>query len=242
MNIVKPYKDQASGKKEQIAEMFDSIANRYDFLNHFLSFGIDKYWRQKAISILKQHDVSTILDIATGTADFAIEAAHRTNASIEGIDISEKMISIGYEKIQKKKLQARISLHLGDAESLSFSEDNFNAVTVAFGVRNFENLHSGLKEMFRVLKKNGIVVILEFSTPRKFPVKQIYSFYFKAILPFFGKVFSKNYPAYKYLPESVFNFPDGEKFLEKLQEAGFSNCCEQRLTCGIASIYTGMKI
>ncbi len=241
METIKPYKDQVGSKKTQVERMFDSIALHYDFLNHFLSFGIDRYWRNKAISILKKHEINKILDVATGTADFAIEAAKKINTFIEGIDISENMLAIGRKKILKKGLQQRITLSIADAESLHYSNDSFDAVTAAFGVRNFENMHNGLTEMYRVLKLNGITLILEFSKPAKFPFKQLYTFYFKAILPAFGKIISKDKSAYKYLPESVFNFPDGKNFLDKLQKAGFSNCQSKKLTFGIASIYTGEK-
>jgi demethylmenaquinone methyltransferase / 2-methoxy-6-polyprenyl-1,4-benzoquinol methylase len=241
LKTIRPYKDQVSGKKEQIVSMFNAIARRYDFMNHFLSFGVDKYWRNKAISILKERPVKNILDIATGTADFAIKAALKTRAHVEGIDISENMLNIGRKKITKKKVQDYISLSIGDAESLQFPNETFDAVIVAFGVRNFENLHLGLTEMYRVLNLKGIAVILEFSRPNKFPLKQIYFFYFRTVLPLIGKLISKDKSAYSYLPESVFNFPAGEKFITELKMAGFSNCQIKKLTFGIASIYIGRK-
>ena len=241
LKTIRPYKDQAAGKKEQIVGMFNAIARRYDFMNHFLSLGIDRYWRNKAINILNELPVKKILDIATGTADFAIKAARKTKAHVDGIDISENMLELGRKKIQKKKLQDSISLSVGDAESLQYPDKTFDAVIVAFGVRNFENLSLGLTEMYRVLNSNGTAIILEFSRPTKSPLKQIYSFYFKIVLPLFGKLISKDKSAYSYLPESVYNFPDGDTFICELKNAGFSNCQIKKLTFGIASIYIGRK-
>jgi demethylmenaquinone methyltransferase/2-methoxy-6-polyprenyl-1,4-benzoquinol methylase len=241
LKTIRPYKDQAASKKEQIAGMFNAIARQYDFMNHFLSFGIDKYWRNKAINVLNEQPVRKILDIATGTADFAIKAAKKTKAHVDGIDISENMLELGRKKILKKKLQEYISLSVGDAESLQYPDKTFDAVIVAFGVRNFENLNLGLTEMYRVIKSHGTVIILEFSRPTIFPLKQFYSFYFKTVLPLFGKLISKDKSAYSYLPESVYNFPDGDTFISELKKAGFSNCQTKKLTFGIASIYIGRK-
>jgi demethylmenaquinone methyltransferase / 2-methoxy-6-polyprenyl-1,4-benzoquinol methylase len=238
---VKPYQDAQGSKKDQIARMFDSIAHKYDFLNHFLSLGIDRYWRRKAISFLKKRNVRTLLDVASGTGDFAIAAAGMKEITVEAIDISQKMIEGGIEKIQKAGLDNRIHLHYGDSEDIQFADNTFDAVTAAFGVRNFENLNKGLSEMCRILKPGGIAVILEFSRPRLFPVKQIYNFYFRVLLPWAGRQISKDKSAYSYLPESVFKFPSGKDFIEELQRAGFTNCSNKILTFGIASIYTGNK-
>jgi demethylmenaquinone methyltransferase/2-methoxy-6-polyprenyl-1,4-benzoquinol methylase len=239
---VKPYKDKEGSKKEQVAGMFDSIAHRYDFLNHFLSGGIDKIWRKKAIAKLYNRNVVYMLDIATGTGDFAIEASRRIKGiQIKGIDISEQMLAVGREKIVKRSLQSCIELAYGDSENLQFQPNTFDAITAAFGVRNFENLNKGLSEMHRVLKPGGMVVILEFSKPSKFPFKQLYNFYFKYILPIIGKIVSKNNSAYTYLPESVKHFPDGKLFINELEKAGFENCNYKSLTFGIATIYTGVK-
>lgn len=236
-----PYKNQANGKKEQVAQMFNNIAYRYDFLNHFLSLGIDTIWRRKAINCLKDINPRRILDVASGTADLAIEALRLNPDEIIGIDISEEMLSIGQKKIERKGLQRKITLQKGDSENLQFNDDSFDAITVAFGVRNFENLEKGLSEIFRILKPNGRLVILEFSKPRKFPVKQIYNFYFKQILPFVGKLISKDKSAYSYLPESVDLFPENQKFISILEKCGFVNCINRQLTFGVASIYTGEK-
>jgi demethylmenaquinone methyltransferase / 2-methoxy-6-polyprenyl-1,4-benzoquinol methylase len=236
-----PYKDQQGTKKEQVAQMFNSIAKRYDFLNHFLSMGIDKIWRRKAISKLKGRQITRLLDIATGTGDFAISASKIKNVIIDGIDISEQMLAVGRKKIEKKELQHRIIFHTGDSENIQFPDNSFEAITVAFGVRNFENLEKGLSEMFRVLKPGGIAVILEFSKPKRFPVKQLYNFYFKHILPLLGRMVSKDSSAYTYLPESVNQFPDGGNFIDKLKEAGYTKCNYNSLTFGIASIYIGEK-
>jgi len=240
--VTTPYKNLKSSKKEQIASMFNNIARRYDFLNHFLSFGIDKYWRKKAIKYLTRiSDNSIILDIATGTADFAIQAAKLNPKKIIGIDISEEMLLIGRKKIKKKFLNQKIILQKGDSEKLEFPNNMFDGVIVAFGVRNFENLKNGINEIYRVLKPNSTFAVLEFSKPSIFPIKQFYNFYFNIILPLIGKVFSKDNSAYRYLPESVNNFPDNNNFINELKVAGFSNCSLQRLTFGIVTIYTGVK-
>jgi demethylmenaquinone methyltransferase / 2-methoxy-6-polyprenyl-1,4-benzoquinol methylase len=238
---VVPYKDASGSKKSQVAQMFNSIAGKYDFLNHFLSAGIDIYWRKKAIGLLQKSKPARILDIATGTGDLAIEALKVNPEKVTGIDISEGMLAVGREKIQKKGLAHKIELLSGDSENLQFEANSFEAVTAAFGVRNFENLEKGLSEMHRVLKPGGRVVILEFSKPTAFPMKQAYNFYFKNILPVFGKVISKDQAAYTYLPESVQAFPDGNEFLKILDKVGFKNTQWQPLTFGICSIYTAIK-
>ncbi|NVN95577.1 MAG: bifunctional demethylmenaquinone methyltransferase/2-methoxy-6-polyprenyl-1,4-benzoquinol methylase UbiE [Bacteroidetes bacterium] len=221
--------------------MFNSIANRYDFLNHFLSMNIDYLWRKKVISILKPYHPESILDVATGTADLAIQATTLKPNQIIGIDISEEMLKIGQEKIVDKNKDSIIQLVNADAENIPFENDCFDACMVAFGVRNFEDLKQGLTEMHRVLKPNGKVVILEFSKPTQFPIKQLYGFYFKRILPFVGKLVSKNNNAYMYLPDSVSKFPERENFIILLKEIGFKELQVNLLTFGIASIYSGTK-
>ncbi len=240
MEVV-PYKDKEQGKKEQVAEMFNNISKRYDLLNHVLSMGIDILWRKKAVRMLKPFAPKIILDIATGTGDFAIESSRLKPTKIFGVDISEGMLEVGRKKIKAKKLDDVIEMQLGDSENLAFKDNFFDAVTVAFGVRNYENLKLGLSEMFRVMKPGGHVVIIEFSKPGKFPVKQIYNFYFKAILPTIGKLVSKDQSAYTYLPESVSAFPYGAKFLEIMNEVGFTETKSIPLTLGISSIYWGSK-
>ncbi len=240
-NTVTPYQS-SDGKKEQVAEMFDNIAPKYDFLNQLLSLGIHKGWRKKSVKLLIPFDPKFILDVATGTGDFAIEANKRLNPTkIIGVDISEGMMKFGREKLKKLKLDSKIELKLGDSENLPFSDNSFDAITVGFGVRNFETLEKGMAGMFRVLKPGGIVVILEFSRPRKFPIKQFYNFYFNHVTPFIGKLFSKDNRAYTYLPESVNAFPDGDTFLAIMKKTGFSDPTWQPLSFGIASIYTGRK-
>ena len=241
MSVIKPYNSSPKGKKEQVAEMFDHIAAKYDFLNHFLSFGIDKIWRRKAIRLLMKNDPADVLDVATGTGDFAIESFKAGAQKVVGVDISEEMLAVGRIKIQSLGLADRIILQKGDSEELSFGDNTFDAVTVAFGVRNFENLSLGIDELFRVLKQDGMVCILEFSKPRSFPVKHLYSFYSFYILPFFGRLFSKDRSAYRYLPKSVENFPDGEAFLAILTQSGFRKVKQYRQTFGVATIYTGLK-
>jgi len=240
MSVV-PYKNQKEGKKQQVANMFNNISKNYDLLNHVLSLGIDIIWRKKAIKMLKEDQPKLILDIATGTGDFAIEALALKPEKIIGVDISEGMLNEGRKKIKQKKLNHLIDLQIGDSEKLLFEENKFDAVIVSFGVRNFENLEKGLADMYRVLKPGGKTVILEFSTPKKFPMKQAYSFYFKYILPQIGKVISKDNSAYTYLPESVKAFPDGNDFINILERVGFKNTQCKTLTFGISSIYIGIK-
>lgn len=238
---ITPYGGEDLAKKDQVAKMFDNISPKYDLLNHLLSLGIDIQWRKKAIKLLKSTQPKSILDVATGTADFAIQSLSLKPEKVTGIDISEGMLEIGKAKIKKKNLDHIISLEKGDSENLQFIDNNFDAVIVAFGVRNFENLESGLENMLRVLKKDGKVIILEFSKPTSFPFKQIYNFYFKSILPIIGNVISKDNAAYTYLPESVQAFPQGSKFLEILNKTGFNQTECIPLTFGICSIYTGIK-
>ena len=241
MSVITPYSNSVKGKKEQVAEMFDNIAPKYDFLNHFLSFGIDKAWRRKAIRLLMKKRPENILDVATGTGDFAIEALKTGASEIVGVDISEEMLAVGRAKVRDLGIGNRITLQKGDSEELTFPDCSFEAVTVAFGVRNFENLSKGIDELHRVLKPGGVVCILEFSKPARFPVKQFYGFYSFYILPFFGRLFSKDNSAYRYLPESVEGFPDGEEFLSVLIKSGFSQTLQYRLTFGVATIYIGTK-
>ncbi|MCZ8355633.1 MAG: bifunctional demethylmenaquinone methyltransferase/2-methoxy-6-polyprenyl-1,4-benzoquinol methylase UbiE [Cyclobacteriaceae bacterium] len=238
---VLPYKNETSGKKEQVAKMFDNISHRYDFLNHFLSLGIDKLWRKKAIAFLKPHQPKVLLDVATGTGDFAIQAMELKPEKIVGVDISEGMLEVGRKKMKEKNLHTIIEMKSGDSENLPFADQTFDAVTVAFGVRNFENLEKGLREIYRVLKPGGLVVVLEFSKPESFPFKQLYGFYFKFILPKLGSWLSKDNAAYQYLPESVDAFPYGNAFLNVLNQVGFQQTHAKKLTFGISSIYTGKK-
>jgi demethylmenaquinone methyltransferase/2-methoxy-6-polyprenyl-1,4-benzoquinol methylase len=240
MTVV-PYKDTAGGKKEQVARMFDNISSKYDLLNHVLSLGIDIIWRKKAIRMLKMDQPKVILDIATGTGDFAIEALALNPDKVIGVDISEGMLEMGREKMIKKGLDTKIELKSGDSEQLPFDDNMFDAIIVAFGVRNFEHLEKGLGDMFRVLKPGGKAVILEFSKPKAFPFKQIYQFYFNWILPKIGKLISKDHSAYTYLPESVQAFPDGDKFTAILDKLGYKNTACKTLTLGISSIYVGTK-
>ena len=236
-----PYKDKNTSKKKQIAAMFNSISRKYDFLNHFLSFGIDILWRKRAIQTLEKNQPKLILDIATGTADFAIEALSLKPRKIIGVDISEGMLSVGRKKLITRNLTDKIELIIGDSEALPFKDNLFDAVIVSFGVRNFENLEKGLADMLRVLRPGGKIVILEFSKPKSFPFKQIYQFYFRWILPKIGKIISKDHAAYTYLPNSVKAFPDGDNFLHILNKIGFRKSQCTPLTLGISSIYSGSK-
>jgi demethylmenaquinone methyltransferase/2-methoxy-6-polyprenyl-1,4-benzoquinol methylase len=240
MSVV-PYKEQDAGKKEQVAQMFDNISPKYDLLNHVLSLGIDIYWRKKAIRLLRSEKPRIILDIATGTGDFAIEAAALKPEKIIGMDISEGMLQVGREKIKRLGLEKLIDLRQGDSERLPLEDNYFDAVIVSFGVRNFENLEKGLRDMHRVLKPGGTCVILEFSKPKAFPLKQLYYFYFRTILPLIGKVISKDQSAYTYLPESVQAFPDGEDFIGIFRQSGFNSTKCITLSFGISSIYIGKK-
>ena len=222
---VKPYKTEKKGKKEQIALMFNKISGSYDFLNHFLSFGIDIVWRRKALKNLKALAPQNVLDVATGTGDFAVEIVKELNPKkVTGVDISEGMLNLGKEKIAKKNLSNQITFELGDSENLPFENDTFDAITVAFGVRNFENLEVGLADMHRVLHPKGKTVILEFSKPKNnWFIRTLYSFYLTKLLPFFGKLVSGEKHAYKYLADSVMAFPDDDDFMKIMRNAGFKN-------------------
>ncbi len=240
MEVV-PYKDETATKKEQVARMFDNISHRYDFLNHFLSLGIDRGWRKKAIKLLAPTHPKVLLDVATGTGDFAIQALSLKPEKIIGVDISAGMLDVGRKKMDKRRIAHVIEMIQADSENLPFEQNKFDAVTVAFGVRNFENLDKGLKEILRVMKPGALLAVLEFSRPRRFPFKQGYNFYFKTILPKIGSWISRDKAAYSYLPESVEAFPDGDDFLTILKEAGYKNVSCKPLTFGISSIYIAQK-
>ena len=232
-----PY-ETGESKKQQVATMFNNVAGTYDFLNHFFSVGIDKLWRRKLVNLIGINRPKLILDVATGIADLAIAETRLQPDKIIGVDISEKMLDVGREKIKK---YPNIELQTGDSENLQFPENTFDAVSVSFGVRNFENVPAGLSEMRRVLKPKGKVFILEFSKPSNWLVQKLYYFYFCNVLPFVGKLISKDARAYTYLPESVRLFPDGQKFVELLQQAGYKNIECKPLTFGISTIYIGEK-
>jgi demethylmenaquinone methyltransferase/2-methoxy-6-polyprenyl-1,4-benzoquinol methylase len=238
---VKPYSEEGS-KRGQVSKMFNTIAPYYDFLNHLLSGGIDIIWRRKAIDCLKESDPKVIMDMATGTGDLAITAANRLNPEkIVGVDISVNMLDIGRKKISKKGMETLITMQEGSAENLPFPDNTFDAITVAFGVRNFENLNKGLKEMNRVLKTGGTLVVLEFSQPKVFPFKQVFNAYFKYILPLIGRITSKDPKAYQYLYDSVQAFPSGSEFENYLKNNGYKSNKWIPLTLGICSIYLGKK-
>jgi len=229
-------------KKEQVADMFNDISGRYDFLNRFLSAGIDISWRKKALEELREIEPKHLLDVATGTADVAIMAAKQLQPEkITGIDISEGMLDVGRKKIKEEKLEDTISLLRGDSEAINFKDETFDAVTVAFGVRNFMHLEKGLSEILRVLKPGGKLVVLEFSKPATPVVKSIYSFYMKIVTPGVGKLFSQNRDAYKYLDESIRQFPEGKDFTSILDQLGYHQTYSKTLSLGICSIYCGTK-
>jgi demethylmenaquinone methyltransferase/2-methoxy-6-polyprenyl-1,4-benzoquinol methylase len=228
-------------KKAQVAEMFNSIAGRYDFLNHFLSMGIDRSWRRKAISEAGKVSPKHILDVATGTGDLAIAALKLNPDTVTGVDIAHQMLEIGKNKLHKLRLQDKITLQYGDSEQLPFSDNSFDAITCAYGVRNFGDLQAGLKEMHRVLRTGGRVVVLEFSQPKTFLVKQLYKFYFRYILPLLGKIVSRHSNAYTYLPQSVMAFPEGSRFCSILEDCGFKNAKARPLTFGITTLYIAEK-
>jgi demethylmenaquinone methyltransferase/2-methoxy-6-polyprenyl-1,4-benzoquinol methylase len=237
-----PFKDSELGKKQQIAAMFDKIAFRYDFLNRFLSGGIDIYWRRRAIRELASTPTNTILDVATGTADMAIMMARYLSAShITGIDISTGMLEIGRQKITRLRMEEKISLQTGDSEAILFPDAHFDAVTVAFGVRNFENLEKGLQEMLRVLKPGGRLVVLEFSQPTTPGVRHVYDLYLRLVAPNIGKMVSSNREAYQYLNDSVKAFPEGANFIRIMETCGYKNTRLRRLSLGICSLYVGEK-
>lgn len=239
---VTPYKDSELGKKEQVAQMFDNISENYDGMNRMISFGIDVKWRKKVVALVKKGNPTNVLDIATGTGDLAINIAKKTSATkIIGLDISEGMLNVGKEKITKAKLTDKIEMILGDSEKMPFNDNSFDAITVAFGVRNFEHLEIGLTEILRVLKPNGTFVILETSVPEKTPFKQFYNIHCSTILPLMGKLFSKEGSAYSYLSESASKFPYGEELNNILRKVGFIDVENKPQTFGVATIYTATK-
>ncbi|WP_347373039.1 bifunctional demethylmenaquinone methyltransferase/2-methoxy-6-polyprenyl-1,4-benzoquinol methylase UbiE [Aequorivita sp. Q41] len=239
---ITPYKESSDGKKKQVEQMFDTISENYDGLNRFISLGSDIKWRKKVIKMVADKNPKTILDIATGTGDLAIQFAENTTAEkIVGLDLSEGMLSVARKKILGKAIAEKIEFVQADSEALPFENDTFDAITVSFGIRNFENLEKGLSEIFRVLKKGGVFVVLETSVPTKFPFKQGYYFYSKAILPLVGKVFSKDKVAYTYLSESASVFPHGEKLNNIFRKIGFNEVINKPQTLGVATIYKATK-
>ena len=238
---VTPYKNSDLGKKEQVTQMFNTISEHYDGLNRVISFGIDIKWRKKVVAILSEKNPKSILDIATGTGDLAINMVETGASKIIGLDISPGMLEVGKTKIKEKKLNTIIDMVVGDSEALPFKDNSFDAITVAFGVRNFETLEKGLSEILRVLKPNGSFVVLETSVPTKTPFKQGYHFYTKYILPLIGRIFSKDRSAYAYLSESASVFPHGENFNNILRKIGFIDVVNKPQTLGVASIYVASK-
>jgi len=238
---VTPYPGQDGSKKEQVARMFDNISPKYDLLNRVLSFGIDQYWRKVAIGMLRSQNPKHILDVATGTADFAIAALALNPQKVVGVDISAGMLDMGRVKLKERNLIERIELVQADSARLPFSDQQFDAATVAFGVRNFEVLGDGLADIYRVLRPNGKLIVLEFSKPTLFPVKQLYYLYSRYVLPLIGRTISRDKTAYTYLPESVAAFPEGKDFLDHMEQVGYRNLQQKRLTFGICSIYSGQK-
>lgn len=236
-----PPPGEAPGKKEAVAAMFDDIAPRYDLLNRVLSLGIDQQWRAEAVKELEADRPRRILDVATGTGDLAIKTLDLNPEKVVGVDLSEEMLELGQRKLKELGLEDRIMLQKGDAEKLPFSDSQFDAVTVGFGVRNFEDLDRGLREILRVLTPGGRLIVLEFSHPSAFPIKHLYRFYSHVVLPLVGRLVSQNKTAYRYLPESVDVFPSGEAFTERLRKAGFAGTSYRPLTFGIASLYSGAK-
>ncbi len=237
----KPYKDSDSSKKEQVAQMFDTISSEYDNLNRVISFGIDVSWRKKIVKMVASKNPKLLLDVATGTGDLAILLSQTNAEKIIGLDISAGMLEVGKQKIAQKNLSSKIEMVLGDSEKIPFEDNTFDAITVAFGIRNFENLESGLSEIYRVLKPNGQFIILETSVPEKFPFKQGYHFYTKNILPLIGRLFSKDKVAYKYLSNSASIFPYGERLNNILRNIGFIDVKNLPQTFGVATIYSASK-
>jgi len=236
-----PYKDSELGKKEQVTEMFDNVSGNYDLLNRVLTFGIDISWRKNVVALVKEGKAKKVLDIATGTGDLAIMMAKADIPDVTGLDISPGMLNIGIQKVKDQGLNEKVDMVIGDSEQLPFDEGTFDAITVAFGVRNFENLELGLKEIYRVLKPKGSLTVLETSQPSKFPVKQGFQFYSKYVIPTIGKILSKDKSAYDYLPESAAAFPFGEKFNNILLKTGFNSSKVYPQTLGVATIYHAIK-
>lgn len=238
---ITPYKDSSLGKKEQVTQMFDTISGNYDDLNRVISLGIDVKWRKKVVALVAEKNPENILDIATGTGDLAILMTKTSAKKIVGLDLSVGMLEVGKKKIAAQNLSDKIEMVVGDSENIPFPDNYFDAITVSFGIRNFETLEKGLAEIYRVLKPDGIFVILETSVPTKFPFKQGYSFYTKIILPLIGKIFSKDKNAYGYLSTSAANFPFGEKLNNILRKVSFIDCVALPQTFGVATIYTATK-
>lgn len=238
---IKPYKDSDLSKKAQVTQMFDNISGGYDKLNRVISFGIDVAWRKKVVSLVQQKGAKTLLDIATGTGDLALMLAGIPQTKITGIDISPGMLEVGRRKVAEQQLSDQISMLIADSENLPFDDNSFDAITVSFGIRNFENLECGLGEILRVLKPGGLFVILETSVPEKFPFKQGYQLYTKAVLPLIGRIFSRDDSAYAYLSESAAHFPYGERLNNILRKTGFIDVISKPQTFGVATIYTASK-
>ena len=238
---VTPYQDSNDSKKQQVTEMFDNISGSYDELNRVISLGIDIKWREKVVALVKETNPNKILDVATGTGDLAINLVKTGAEEIIGLDISSGMLEVGRKKILEKSLDSKIKMVLGDGESIDYADNYFDAITVSFGVRNFENLEQGLSEILRVLKPGGIFTVLENSVPTKFPFKQGYHFYCNVFLPLIGKLFSKDKVAYSYLSKSAAVFPYGEEFNNILRKIGFINVVDKPQTLGVATIYTSSK-
>ena len=238
---ITPYKDSSLGKKEQVTQMFDNISGNYDSLNRVISLGIDIKWRDKVVALITEKNPETILDIATGTGDLVILMAKTSAKKIIGLDIYAGMLEVGKQKIAKANLTDRIEMVLGDSENMPYPDNNFDAITVSFGIRNFETLEKGLAEIYRVLKPNGLFVILETSVPTKFPFKKGYAIYTRFILPIIGKIFSKDNNAYGYLSKSAANFPFGEELNNILRKISFIDCNAMPQTFGVATIYTATK-
>ncbi len=236
-----PYKESSLGKKEQVTKMFDNVSSNYDFLNRLLTFGIDVSWRKKVVKFVENHKAKSILDIATGTGDLAIMLTKINPEKVIGLDLSEGMLAVGKKKVNQQNLSGKVEMILGDSEQLPFEDQTFDAITVGFGVRNFENLEKGLKEIYRVLKPKGTFVVLETSQPTKFPIKQGFTFYSKYVIPIVGKLFSKDKNAYRYLPESAAAFPYGDAFNNILLKTGFNTSTVYPQTFGIATIYQAIK-
>ena len=238
---VTPYANQQDSKKKQVTQMFDGISTNYDFLNRMISLGIDIRWRKRVVKLLIDKKPETILDIATGTGDLAIALVETKAAKIVGLDISPGMLSVGKEKVKEQKLDHTIEMVIGDSEALNYEDHTFDAVTVAFGVRNFENLKVGLSEIFRVLKPGGTLVVLETAVPTKFPLKQGYQFHTQVIVPLMGKLFTRDRAAYKYLSNSAAVFPHGKDFNNILEKTGFIKVEDNPQTLGVSSIYCATK-
>ena len=239
---ITPYDNSELGKKKQVEQMFDNISEHYDGLNRVITFGIDQKWRKKVVKIVREANSNSILDIATGTGDLAIMFAEHTSAKkIVGLDISEGMLNVGRKKVRQNNLDNRVDLVVGDSENLPFKDNSFDAITVSFGIRNFETLEKGLSEILRVLKPNGKFVILETSVPTKFPYKQGYKIHCNLILPLIGKLFSKDKNAYSYLSESAANFPFGEDLNNILRKTGFIDVKDYPQTFGVSTIYVSSK-